>query len=298
MNDFIDSSPRRFDRSRRFIAARLSAEGAFGLHLTIGLAVVLAAGWCFGKIAEDFSRNAATRALDDNVMLWFMVQATPIRTLFFRAVSFFGDVPFLATASIVLAVVLAATRSFYRLLAVVIAVGGGALLNLLLKYHFHRPRPALENPLVALSSFGFPSGHTMGATIFYGVLALSLSYSLHRRQQRLAVVCGAAVIVLMIGVSRMYLGAHYFTDVIGALAMGLAWLAFSWTGMETLRRRKLAQQPAPGRVTVEVSPPPRRRFGFLQLGERAPGKQDSDQEAGRSGGQERIMKTGGIRPGR
>jgi membrane-associated phospholipid phosphatase len=266
MNDFIDSPPRRFDRSRRFIAARLSAEGALGLHLTIGLAVVVAAGWWFGNIAEDFSRDAATRALDDSIMLWFMVHATPIRTLFFRAISFFGDVGFLTCASVVLAVVLAVTRSFYRLLAVALATGGGAFLNLFLKYLFRRQRPVLENPLVTLSSFGFPSGHTMGATIFYGVLALCLAHSLHRWQQRLGVACAAAVMVVLIGISRIYLVAHYFTDVIGALAVGLAWLAFSWTGMETLRRRKLAQQPAPGRVTVHVSPAPSRRFGFLKLG--------------------------------
>lgn len=265
MNDVIDSPPRRFDRSRRFIAARLSAEGALGLHLTIGLLVILAAGWWFGDIAEDFSRDAATRALDDSVMLWFLVHATPIRTLFFRAVTFFGSVTFLTCASIVLIVILAFTRSFYRLLAVALATGGGALLNLFLKYHFHRQRPVLENPLVTLSTFGFPSGHTMGSTIFYGALALVIAYSLRRWHERVGVVCAAAVMVALIGISRMYLGAHYFTDVIGAIAIGLAWLAFSWTGMETLRRKKSAQQPAPGRVTVHVSPARQRRFAFLQL---------------------------------
>jgi membrane-associated phospholipid phosphatase len=280
MNDFIDSPARRFDRTRRFIAARLSAEGALGLHLTIGLVVVVAAGWWFGDIAEDFSRDALTRALDDGIMLWFMVHATPVRTLFFRAITFFGSVTFLGSASVVLVVVLAVTRSFYRLLAVVLTIGGGAFLNLFLKHLFHRQRPVLENPLVTLSSFGFPSGHTMGATIFYGVLALSLAHSFHRWQQRVGVACAAAVMVALIGISRMYLIAHYFTDVIGALAIGLAWLAFSWTGMVTLRRKKRAQQPAPGRVTVHVSPARQRRFAFLRLG--GPGfaknEPDADQD--------------------
>jgi membrane-associated phospholipid phosphatase len=132
--------------------------------------------------------------------------------------------------------VLAIRRSFYRLLALILSVGGGALLNLLLKHLFHRQRPILENPLVTLSSYGFPSGHTMGATIFYGVLALIVTYWMRNWQGRVLVGCGAAIVVVLVGASRIYLGAHYFTDVIGAMAVGLAWLAFCWTGVETVRR--------------------------------------------------------------
>ncbi|HEX8076568.1 MAG TPA: phosphatase PAP2 family protein [Chthoniobacterales bacterium] len=237
-----DSSPmsgpvrRRFDRSRRFLHARLSPEGYLGLHLTIGLLVIIAAGWWFGKIAEDISRDAATRVLDNNITYWFVAHATPVLTAIAVTVTFFGSVGFLTSASVVIAVVLAIRRSFYRLLALTLAVGGGALLNLALKHLFHRQRPVLENPLVTLASYGFPSGHTMGATIFYGVLALIVTYSIRRWWLRVLVGWGAAFAIALVGASRIYLGAHYFTDVIGAIAVGLAWLAFCWTGMETLRR--------------------------------------------------------------
>jgi undecaprenyl-diphosphatase len=127
-------------------------------------------------------------------------------------------------------------KSIYRLLALVLAVGGGALLNLALKHLFHRQRPVLENPLVTLSSYGFPSGHTMGATIFYGVLALIITYSIRTWSLRVVVGWLAAFVTALIGASRIYLGAHYFTDVIGAIAIGLTWLSFCWTGVETLRR--------------------------------------------------------------
>jgi undecaprenyl-diphosphatase len=117
-----------------------------------------------------------------------------------------------------------------------LAAGGGALLNIALKHMFHRQRPVLENPLVTLSSYGFPSGHTMGATIFYGVLALIVTYWMRSWSRRVLTGCLAAFVIGLIGTSRIYLGAHYFTDVIGAVAVGLAWLAFCWTGVETLRR--------------------------------------------------------------
>jgi membrane-associated phospholipid phosphatase len=231
-----EPAPRRFERPRRFLRARLSPEGYLGLHLTIGLLVIVAAGWWFADIAEDMSRNAATRALDDNIKAWFVVHATPLLTTIARLVTFFGSVFFLSSASLLVGVVLAIRRSFYRLLALALAAGGGALLNIALKHLFHRQRPVLENPLVTLSSYGFPSGHTMGATIFYGVLALIVTYAMRSWSRRVLTGWLAALVIALIGASRIYLGAHYFTDVIGAVAVGLAWLAFCWTGVETLRR--------------------------------------------------------------
>jgi undecaprenyl-diphosphatase len=231
-----EPSPRRFERPLRFLQARLSPEGYLGLHLTIGLLVIVATGWWFADIAEDMSRNAATRALDFSITSWFLVHATPLRTAISRVVTFFGSVGFVTFASVLTGVVLAVRRSFYRLLALVLAVGGGALLNIALKHLFHRQRPVLENPLVTLSSYGFPSGHTMGATIFYGMLALIVTYSMRSWSCRVLTGWLAALVIALIGASRIYLGAHYFTDVIGAVAVGLAWLAFCWTGVETLRR--------------------------------------------------------------
>ena len=229
-------APRRFERSRRFLGARLSPERYLGLHLTIGLLVIVAAGWWFADVAEDMSRNAATRVLDENITAWFVAHGTALLTRTGRIITFFGSVGFLTSASVLTAFVLARRRSFYRLLALALAVGGGALLNLALKHIFHRQRPVLENPLVTLSSYGFPSGHTMGATIFYGVLALIVTYWIRGWSRRVLVGSAAALMIALIGASRIYLGAHYFTDVIGAIAVGLAWLAFSWTGVETLRR--------------------------------------------------------------
>ena len=225
-----------FDRPMRFLRARFSPEGYLGLHLTIGLLVISATGWWFADIAEDMSRNAATRVLDDSITSWFHAHATAFQTRTWRAVTFFGSVIFLSSASGAVAAVLAFRRLAYRLLLLALAVGGGAGLNLMLKHLFHRQRPVLENPLVTLSSFGFPSGHTMGATIFYGVLALIMAHSIRSGSGRVLVGGAAAVVIALIGISRIYLGAHYFTDVIGAIAVGLAWLAFCWTGVETLRR--------------------------------------------------------------
>ena len=227
---------RRFARQIRFLQTRLSPEGYLGLHLTIGLLVILAAGWWFGDIAEDMSRSAATRLLDERAASWFHEHARPAPTQIARVVTFFGSVGFIAAASTCVAIVLIIRKSWYQLLALALAVGGGSLVNILLKHFFHRQRPVLENPLVTLSSFGFPSGHTMGSTLFYGLLAIFITQSVRSWRLRALTFCIAALCVALIGLSRIYLGAHYLTDVFGAIAVGLAWLAFCWTGVETLRK--------------------------------------------------------------
>ena len=226
----------RFARQIRFLQARLSPEGYLGLHVTVGLAVILAAGWWFADIAEDMSRDAATRLLDEHVASWFHEHGTPMLTEIERVVSFFGSVGFLTAASVCVAILLVVRKAWSQLLALMLTIGGGSLLNILLKHFFHRQRPVLENPLVTLASFGFPSGHTMGSMLFYGLLALWVAQSTRTWRVRALPFCLAALVVALIGLSRIYLGAHYLSDVLGAIAVGLAWLALCWTGVETFRR--------------------------------------------------------------
>lgn len=105
-----------------------------------------------------------------------------------------------------------------RTLAVVPA---GMLLNVGLKNLFQRPRPTLEEPLVHLSTYSFPSGHAVASTVFYGALC-SLVF-MHTRSpvlRALAVVLCMAM-VLLVTFSRVYLGAHYLSDVVAGVSVGL-----------------------------------------------------------------------------
>jgi undecaprenyl-diphosphatase len=231
-----DSTSSRFAHWKRFLQARLSPEGYLGLHLTVGLLVILATGWWFGDIAEDMSGNAATRLLDERVASWFHLHAIPALTQVMRGVTFFGSVGFVAVAASGIVIFLIVRKRWYDALLLTLAVGGGSLLNILLKHFFHRQRPVLENPLLTLTSYGFPSGHTMGSTLFYGTLAVFAAQSVKTWRWRVLAFWIAVLAVALIGLSRIYLGAHYLTDVIGAIAVGLAWLAFCWTGVETLRK--------------------------------------------------------------
>src|SRR6185503_3049979 len=106
----------------------------------------------------------------------------------------------------------------------IVAIGGGELLNFLLKLLFERSRPVFTNPIIVEQFFSFPSGHAMMSMIGYGMLAYFVLLRVSNRWARLAVVLIAAIIIILIGFSRIYLGVHYFSDVLAGFAAGGLWL--------------------------------------------------------------------------
>jgi undecaprenyl-diphosphatase len=103
-----------------------------------------------------------------------------------------------------------------------IAIAGSVLLNGMMKLIFQRPRPQLSYAAV-LPDSSFPSGHTMNAVIFYVALALII-WSVFGRRVGLTALAIAVILALGVGISRIYLGYHYLTDVVGAFLAGMSWL--------------------------------------------------------------------------
>jgi undecaprenyl-diphosphatase len=126
----------------------------------------------------------------------------------------------------------------YWTVAIWSSVFGGMLLNRSLKFVFHRPRPHFDDPILQLTSYSFPSGHTMAATVLYGVLAVLLVTTIKQRSLRVLVVLSASCLIALVGFSRMYLGAHYLSDVVAAIAEGLAWLSLCLTAIYSVQRQR------------------------------------------------------------
>jgi undecaprenyl-diphosphatase len=219
-----------------FLRRRLSPEGYLGLYLTIGVAVLIGACWVFGEITEDVITGDPLTLVDRRVAAIFNANATPLRNKIMFAISFFGSGTFLGTAGSAGGVYLIWRRSWYRLLALLLVVPGGAMIDVVIKHLIQRQRPVFENPIATLNSYSFPSGHTMGATLFYGLMAALAMRELQGWKPKGGAFLGAVVIVLSVGFSRIFLGLHYLSDVLGAMAAGVAWLALCLTAVETFRR--------------------------------------------------------------
>jgi undecaprenyl-diphosphatase len=229
---------RRFAPQLEFLLDRLSPRGYLGLHLTIGVLLVIGASWLFGAIAEDVMTGDPLTVIDKSVAEWLHARQTPGLTAAMQLVSGLASPIWVTGVAAVVALVLWWKRCWFRLLALLLVVPGGAVLDFLLKLAFHRHRPSLLGSLRIFQGYSFPSGHTMAATLLYGVLATFAIIALDAWRWRVGAVLGAFVIVLLVGFSRMDLGAHYLGDVLRAAAAGLAWLALCLTAVDTLHRRR------------------------------------------------------------
>ena len=172
---------------------------------------------------------------DEAAEAWVRQQITPFRTTLMFTLTQLASTRFVLVMTLLLAAVLALRKSGYWLGRLALSVPGCMLLNEVLKYLFHRTRPAFEHPLVKLQTYSFPSGHAVAATVLYGFVAILLWSYISRRFWR--VLIGAVVVALIagVGLSRVYLGAHYSTDVLAGLLEGVTWLRF--IGMITSRHR-------------------------------------------------------------
>ncbi len=228
----------RYDRQLRWLLRRLTPGQYLGLHLTVGLVAAAGCLWLFGGLAEDILTNDPLVRYDRAIARYLHGVATPPLTTFFLLVTALGSIETIALLAMIVAAVLAWRRQWLYLGTWSTAVVGSAVLNHLLKGLFERPRPFFEHPLLRETSYSFPSGHAMESLVVYGMLAYLAVLALESWRARTTVVFGAVLLVLLIGFSRMYLGVHYFSDVVAGYAAGGVWLSALITGAEAVRRSK------------------------------------------------------------
>jgi undecaprenyl-diphosphatase len=204
-----------------------------------GWSTFLLAGLVFLAIAWSITGRTALAALDSRLADWLHHHSHRALTAFFFAVTNLHSPAAISAASLVFGVLLARLRQWYWLLTLAVAVGGGMLVNTVLKFAYERLRPRFDDPLLTLTSYSFPSGHTAGAVLFYGVLAAFLVSRFYDRRARAACVAGAIAMVTLVAFSRMYLGVHYLSDVLAAACSSTAWLVLCLAGGHALVRGKL-----------------------------------------------------------
>ena len=226
-------------RIHRFAAARFSPEGEYGLHLTIGVVLLLLAMAGFAHLAGAVVAGAPITRLDMVVATWLHAHASQgglLRDALLVLTHIHSTPGVLAIAAAV-GIWLYRRGHRYWPVALIASVPGGMLVNVALKHTFERARPHFEEPILTLTTYSFPSGHTMAATVLYGLLACYFARRATSWGGRLLPFLLAAVMIGLIAFSRMYLGAHYLTDILAALAEGCGWLAICISGTATLNRR-------------------------------------------------------------
>ena len=206
---------------------------AGGAALAAAAALFLAIAW------QISTEGSPLLAFDEGASAWMEAHRSAAAVAFLLAITHLNSVTAIGAWSVLFGIVLARMREWYWLLTLALAVDGAMLLNLVLKRGFERLRPRFQHPLLELETFSFPSGHTAAAVAFYGVLAAFLVSRFYDRRLRAACVVGAIVAVLAVALSRVYLGAHYPSDVLAAMCSSTAWLVLCLAGGHAVVRGKL-----------------------------------------------------------
>ncbi|WP_437506414.1 phosphatase PAP2 family protein [Sorangium sp. So ce1099] len=214
----------------------LSAAEYLVIHLALGLALSMAA-LVFVVLAEAVNGGAWIVQVDLALARALHASSSSAGVAALRAFTFLGSGAALTVVAIIVAAALLRRR--HRVLAIgwLIALAGGGLLNWALKALFARQRPTFADPLAVAHGWSFPSGHSMGTFITFGMLSYLGLLFVRTLRARLLLVAFALSWTVAMGFSRMYLGVHYLSDVLAGFAAGSVWLAACISGIEVARRR-------------------------------------------------------------
>ncbi len=223
-------------------------------HPTLGILLALAGVSLFSVLACAVDGVALAGLTQYDVPISESLRdhagQTPWLTGFLHFLTDLGDTPVLAALSLMVLAILTTALFVHRqpngLIFFWVIGTAGAAFNIGLKSCFQRVRP--QGGIVHLTSWSFPSGHSMGSLVVYGMLAYVLVLTIRDRWARRAIVVLLLMLVGAIGFSRVYLGAHWPTDVLAGYAAGTAWLAGCITASEAFRRRGM---PEPVVLPVE-----------------------------------------------
>jgi undecaprenyl-diphosphatase len=241
----------------QFVRRRLDPEQRYGLRLSLyAVAIVLIAVPFSTLVFEVLGKGPLTR-LDGRIAnrLNDAVHGSPGLVHVLDAISWLGK-PLLLGVVVGIVGVFVFWRGRRRLaLYLVVTVVIGGLIDSAIKILVNRPRPIVDHPIATAMGKSFPSGHAMSSTITYGAVFLALLPALSPRRRRVALAVTIAL-VLAIGCSRLLLGVHFLSDVIGGYVLGLAWLAASTAAFEVWRteRGKPATEPLTEGVDPEAGP--------------------------------------------
>ncbi len=182
---------------------------------------------------------------DHEVATWFRAHLNDTFVTVLRAITDFGSGERIGIILFFVVLFFVWKRWWPSLVTLVVAVPGGMLLNELVKVFVQRHRPFVDGPFVDWSGYSFASGHTIGATLLYGQLALFILPAMRARNWRIVTVFSAALLIGLVGFSRIALGAHFLTDVLAAIIFGVLWLAFCLIAGKPLRRRIILTTDVP-----------------------------------------------------
>jgi membrane protein DedA with SNARE-associated domain/membrane-associated phospholipid phosphatase len=248
---------RRYRAQLVFIARRLTPGQALGLALTLQLIALGLAGWAFGGVVQDVITGDGAARVDAPITRELIEHRVDWLTSAMEGVTELGHIAVLSLAVLITGVVVQRlTRNWLPLLILGLALLGAVALTDVVKPLVGRLRPDM-GPLVSADGFAFPSGHATQSAAVYGGIAYLAAGWFRTWKSKVAAWTGALLLVLLVGFSRVYLGLHWTTDVLGGYALGAVWLAAVLVSTSAIRGAWNRRRPSDETVAPTAEPPVR-----------------------------------------
>lgn len=217
-------------------------------RLLVLLALIFGGLWAFGLLADEVAENE-TEAFDTAILLFFRGDS-PDQTIGPRwlrqaaaDITALGGYPVLGLISVIAMGYLLMVGRKDSALLVLISFLGGTVITQGLKALFERARPDLVPHIVEVQTLSFPSGHSTLSAVVYLTLGALLAAVQPRRRDKAYILACAVTLTLLVGVTRVYLGVHWPTDVLGGWCVGSAWALLCWGIADALNRRARTGPP-------------------------------------------------------
>lgn len=208
-----------------------------GVQVLVSVAIAVTACIGFVEIADEIAADEDLGQFDAAMSAALSRHASDAQLRIFATLTDLGDKGFLIPLAGCIALYMMFRRRWFLATTWIVATASGALMNTALKAIFERARPQWLHDFAAADGWSFPSGHSSGAFIVYGLLGyLAVIHSSQRFHLPIAII--AMALIVCVGFSRVILQVHYFSDVLGGYAFGAAWVAAWIAGLEAYRRRQ------------------------------------------------------------
>jgi undecaprenyl-diphosphatase len=219
------------------------------LLMLVAMAIIVLAGWLVVELADEVLEGT-TQQYDEWVLRSLRTpgdMANPIGPKWFedmwRDITALGSVTVLALVTIACAGYLLMRKRYRMLGLLVVATVGGLAVSLLLKDLFARPRPEFASAATHVMTSSFPSGHSMLSAVVYLTLGVLLARTSARFRFKVYFISVALIVSMLVGLSRIYLGVHYPTDVLAGWSLGLIWALLCWLVARFLQKRGAIEPP-------------------------------------------------------
>ncbi len=222
-----------FPRIWGFIRGRFSIRQWRGLALTVASVVIFVTVYLFIAITEGWTSEEALYAFDQRIYTWLIDSMNPPTVALMRGITYFGDTVTVLLISSLVGGLLLYRRYRWRLVELIITVGGGMAVMWGLKFVIARSRP--EDQLASAVGHSFPSGHAFMSMTLYGYLIYLTWRTVRQDVIRIGVTVLLTVLIFAVGLSRVILRVHWVSDVAGGLTAGLGWLVLGIIASEGIR---------------------------------------------------------------